>query len=359
MPVRSKPTCRRTDGCLPAISTRWTMCRSGTMSRRGSACRTTCLATADGSQGERGALRAGSGDRDRQSPTTLRQRRCSAPTGTGPTATLTSYQTATSASRESPVNVRVFQTRASAETIRGRRPTTPTCCMAGESADFNWESAAGVQHELFRGTSLNFGYYRRWYGNQTVTDNTLVDAVRLHHVLHHRADRSRICRRAANGCAASPTSRRRSSVRRKTTSPSPRSTANRLRSTTASICRSTLACAMAFSCRVDLSTGRTELDACFVIDSPQALIDCNVAQPFRTQYKLLWCRPSAVVGHPDECGVQKRSWTGNQRELTPPPMPRSSSFAGSAIFRPALTARRYCRSFRWARCSKTAPTMSA
>jgi hypothetical protein len=51
-----------------------------------------------------------------------------------------------------------------------------------------------------------------------------------------------------------------------------------------------------------LSTGRTATDACFAIDSPQALRYCSVTPPFRTQiklngsYMLPWSlRASAVV----------------------------------------------------------------
>ena len=39
---------------------------------------------------------------------------------------------------------------------------------------YNWESSAAVQHELARNVSLNVAYFRRWFGNLTVTQNTRV-----------------------------------------------------------------------------------------------------------------------------------------------------------------------------------------
>jgi hypothetical protein len=36
---------------------------------------------------------------------------------------------------------------------------------------YNWQASASIQHELRPGMSVNFGYFRTWYGNFTVTDN--------------------------------------------------------------------------------------------------------------------------------------------------------------------------------------------
>lgn len=40
--------------------------------------------------------------------------------------------------------------------------------------DFNWEFGANIEHELVSGLSVDLGYFRRWFGNFTVTDNLAV-----------------------------------------------------------------------------------------------------------------------------------------------------------------------------------------
>ena len=58
-----------------------------------------------------------------------------------------------------------------------------------------WEFETSVQHQLMPRVGVEVGYFRRWYGNFTVTDNTLTGVVRLHAVQHPRAGRSRAARR--------------------------------------------------------------------------------------------------------------------------------------------------------------------
>ena len=37
---------------------------------------------------------------------------------------------------------------------------------------YNWETSVSFQHELLPNVSVNTGYFRRWFGNQRVTENT-------------------------------------------------------------------------------------------------------------------------------------------------------------------------------------------
>jgi len=52
----------------------------------------------------------------------------------------------------------------------------PEWAFGFQNRPYNWEFSGAVQHELFPRVSVNFAYFRRIYGNFSVTDNTLVGA---------------------------------------------------------------------------------------------------------------------------------------------------------------------------------------
>jgi hypothetical protein len=60
------------------------------------------------------------------------------------------------------------------------RSVAPTTVFSDEvlrgwgNRGYNWQGAITFQHELMTGLGLNVGYYRTWFGNFQVTDNTLV-----------------------------------------------------------------------------------------------------------------------------------------------------------------------------------------
>ena len=49
---------------------------------------------------------------------------------------------------------------------------------------YSWEFSTGIQRELKPGFAVNGAYYRRWYGNFSVTNN-LPDGLGLQSLLHH------------------------------------------------------------------------------------------------------------------------------------------------------------------------------
>jgi hypothetical protein len=47
----------------------------------------------------------------------------------------------------------------------------PALLHGFDARTYNWETSAEIQHELITGLSVNVGYFRRWYGNFLVTQN--------------------------------------------------------------------------------------------------------------------------------------------------------------------------------------------
>jgi hypothetical protein len=151
----------------------------------------------------------------------------------------------------------------------------------------NWDMSAEVQHQLTRVVSMNAGYYRNWYGNFTATDNTLVSP----------ADYSTFCitapkdSRLPNGggyevCGLADVSLAKfgqvNSVITAASNFGKQQQVNDFVNVTFS---TRLPNGMMLGGGVD--TGRNMTDNCYVVDSPQQLVNCRQVTGLEgnTQYK--------------------------------------------------------------------------
>lgn len=149
----------------------------------------------------------------------------------------------------------------------------------------DWETSASIQHELRPGLSVDVGYYRRTRGNFRVTDNVLVTP----------EDFSPFCvtapsdQRLLNGggyqvCGlydVAPTKFGRND--NVTTLSKNFGKQTEIFDGVDVVASARLPGGLTF--QGGTSTGRIKTDSCFVIDSPQALLHCDVSPPFLTQIK--------------------------------------------------------------------------
>jgi Carboxypeptidase regulatory-like domain len=156
---------------------------------------------------------------------------------------------------------------------------------------YNWEGSASVQHELFPRVSLNAGYFRRWYGNFIVTDNVLVTP----------ADYDQYCITAPidphlpNGggypvCGLyDVTPPKFGQSNNVVTLAKNFGEQHEIFNGVDVSMNARLPHGLVVS--GGTSTGRVSTNNCFVVDSPQMLLNCNVAPPYQTQVKLLAVYP--------------------------------------------------------------------
>lgn len=176
------------------------------------------------------------------------------------------------------------------------RITTRYADDAVSERGYNWEASGSVQHELATGVSLSAGYYRRWFGNFRVTDNLEVTP----------ADYNPFCvtapvdARLPNGGGYQVCGLYDVSVARFGRVDNSITLAGNFGdqqevfdgvdvSLSARLPRGIVV-------QGGTSTGRVKTDNCFVIDSPQALLNCDVTPPFQTQVKLLGVYPLPFWG---------------------------------------------------------------
>jgi hypothetical protein len=156
---------------------------------------------------------------------------------------------------------------------------------------FNWEASGSIQHEIVQRVSLNVGYFRRWYGNFLVTDNVLVGP----------ADYSPYCvtapldsRLPGGGgfpvCGLYDISQARfgQSNNVVTLAKNFGDQSEIYNGADVSV-NARLPRGIVVS--GGTSTGRVTTSNCFVVDSPQNLLNCSVTPPFQTQVKVFGVYP--------------------------------------------------------------------
>jgi hypothetical protein len=160
---------------------------------------------------------------------------------------------------------------------------------------YNWETSAAVQRQIASGVSVNVGYFRRWYGNQTVTDNVLVTPDDFSPFCVTLPTDPRLPGGGQPLCGLYDVSPAKfGQTQNLVTFASKYGKPHEVFNGADVSLSARLKTGLQVS--GGLSTGRTELDNCFVIDSPQALLDCDVKPPFLIQYKVLGVAPLPWYG---------------------------------------------------------------
>jgi hypothetical protein len=152
--------------------------------------------------------------------------------------------------------------------------------------EYNWDFTAEVQHQLLAGMSVTAGYYRNWFGNFSATDNLEVIP----------SDYSQYCvtaprdPRLPNGGGYQVCGLYDVSLAKVGRSNNLVTQASDFRKRTqvsdffGVTFNTRFGSGTQFGGGMDL--GRTVTDNCFVIDSPQQLLNCHVVSPFKAQMQV-------------------------------------------------------------------------
>jgi len=193
--------------------------------------------------------------------------------------------------------------------------------------DYLWDFATEVQHELRPGLSVTAGYYRPWFRNFRVTDNLAVTP----------ADFDSYCITAPSDprlpggggyavCGLADVSPAKFGQVNNLVAPA----ANYGTQTQASnFFNVTLNARPGRGVQLGggVDTGRTVTDTCFVVDSPQELVNCHVITPFKalTEVKLFgsYALPAGFVA-------------SGSLQNTPGPVILANFAASNAVIAPSL-----------------------
>lgn len=181
--------------------------------------------------------------------------------------------------------------------------------------NYAWDFATEVQHQLLTGLSMNVGYYRNWSGNFRVTDNVAVtpasfqpycitapldprlpngggypvcglyDVVpaQFGQTVNVATNASQFFTGDSNvTCAVNGTTRGAGDLA------SVAGRGNGVMCGTSNFFNISINSRLGDGITVGggVDTGRTVIDNCFVVDSPQALVNCRVVTPFKAQTQV-------------------------------------------------------------------------
>ncbi|HEV2985050.1 MAG TPA: TonB-dependent receptor [Vicinamibacterales bacterium] len=158
---------------------------------------------------------------------------------------------------------------------------------------YNWETSVGVQHELLPRVSLSVNYFRRWFGNYTVTENLATTSANYDPFCVTAPVNPqlpggggyKIC--GLYDVAPSLFGKVNNLVTSAGTFGNQWEHYNGLDVTSnARLSRGLIV-------QGGLNVGRDETNSCFVVNSPQQLLYCDVKPPFQPQVKLLASVPLA------------------------------------------------------------------
>lgn len=153
---------------------------------------------------------------------------------------------------------------------------------------YNWDMSTEVQHQLGEAAAVTVGYYRNWYGNQFVTDNT---AVVPGDYSPYCVTAPRDARLPGGGgydvCGLHDVSLAKFGLVNNVVSQASKfGEQSQVNQFVAVSLNTRLRSGIRLGGGID--TGRSVSDSCFVVDSPQQLLNCRTVTPFgaQTQVKL-------------------------------------------------------------------------
>jgi len=208
---------------------------------------------------------------------------------------------------------------------------------------YNWNAAVELQHQLFTGTSVTAGYYRRWFGNFRVTDNLQVTP----------ADYDPFCitapvdsRLPGGGgyqvCGLADIQREKfgqvtsQTVRAETYGKQTENYDGFDLTTNARLPNGALISG-------GMNFGRTETSRCFTVDSPQEQLNCDVRPKFQPTSKIFGVYPLPVWGLQVSAVLQvipgpeiTANYVARNAEVVPSLLRNLASGAGGSVAVPLI-----------------------